>query len=211
MPGHISGGGRTLLRNWLTWFCWWLDYQPCSLLYVPGICSHACHSMGLLLKLLPEINAKCLKGKDLCIVANRWISQFPFLEHFLFPEPCSRHCKTSKKWRMSYLSLQIGTIEQIQDNSEQPTGNNNHSDCMSSCGKLETVETTLFRRIRRKEIRVSFPALPFVSHMGLEKQIKLPEPQFPPLQTEDNIYLQGMVRYSKKKCMWKFPNAECLG
>lgn len=73
-----------------------IDYQPCSLLYVPGVCSHACQSTGLL-KLLPEINAKCLKGKDLCIVANRWISQLPFLEHFLFPEPCSRHCKPSKK------------------------------------------------------------------------------------------------------------------
>ena len=59
--------------------------------------------------------------------------------------------------------------------------------------------------LRRKEISVSFSALPFLSPMGPGKLIKLSEPQFHHLEIEDdNIYLKGLLRGSNKKYMWKF-------
>lgn len=44
-------------------------------LYMPDICSHACQSMGLVLKFLPEITTKCLKNKGLYALANTLIGQ----------------------------------------------------------------------------------------------------------------------------------------
>ena len=54
--------------------------------------------------------------------------------------------------------------------------------------------------LRRKEISVSFSALPYMSHMGPGKLIWLSEPQFHHLETEDaNIYLKGLLRGSSEK------------
>lgn len=102
-------------------------------------------------------------------------------------------------------------MEQIKVNNKRPTSKNSHRNHTDSCETLETKwwEKQWIRK--RKEISVSFSALPLAGPLGPDKLIKLSEPQFHHLETEDdNIYLTRRLRGSSQKYMWKFL-AKCLG